>query len=174
MKKILFLISCVIILTGCSVGIEQNYGIQSVVFPESRLDVIKIKGTILNDSLIKSIAVNRTGVNELYPAKNISIAVINDSLTTRIALANTAITPSSEQQWLKGALILPSACYQFQSTIVIPENKRNEVLPITLIKIELDKLDKSKVWVAQFKIESAQDLIVNPLTNTNYLKITFN
>ncbi len=160
-------------LIGCDVEVEQNYGVSSVVFPESRQDVITIKGTISKDSLIKSIAVYRTGVRPTYPAIKVEISVDSDSLMNVVNQADTTLTPTTEQLWFMSVLELPSSCYQLQKSIVIPKDERVAYLPITLIKSELDKLDKSKVWMIAFKIDSAQDMVINESNNIEFLKIVF-
>ena len=161
------------LLAGCGVEVVQDYGVASVDFPESRQDSIIIKGTISKDSLISSIAVNRSGVSPTYPAINVVISISKDSLNSVINLANTAAVPTTGQKWFKGALELPAVCYQLQTAIVIPEDSRTAVLPITLIKSELDKLDKTKVWMTAFKIESAENMILNQSNNIEFLKIIF-
>ena len=173
MKKLIFLISCTVLLAGCGVEVVQNYGVTSVVFPESRQDSIIIKKTILQDSIISSIAVNRTGVSPTYPAINVIISVSKDSLNSVLNLANTAAVPTTDQLWFKGVLVLPDACYQLQTSIIIPENGRTAVLPITLIKTELDKLDKNKKWMIAFKIESAENMVLSKNNNIEFLKISF-
>lgn len=173
MKKLIFLISCIVSLISCDVEVEQNYGVASVVFPESRQDVITINGTILNDSLIKSIAVFRTGVTPTYQAIKVELSVDSDSLMNVINQADTASTPTTEQLWFKSVLELPASCYQLQKSLVIPKDERVAYLPITLIKSELDKLDKSKVWMIAFKIDSAQDIAINESNNIEFLKIIF-
>jgi hypothetical protein len=155
------------------VEVIQDYGVDSLVFPENRQDIITLKGTILADSLVSSIAVHRSGVSPTYPTKNIDIVVNTDSVNSVITSANTAITPTTEQLWFKGTTLLPANCYTLQSQIVMPANSRTASIPITLIKTEIDKLDKTKVWLTAFSIKENSDISVNKGNNINFLKIIF-
>jgi hypothetical protein len=173
MKKLIFLISCIVSLSSCGVEVLQDYGVDCLVFPESRQDIINIKGTISQDSVISSIAVHRSGVSPSYPAKTIGIIVNSDSVTAVINSANAATTPTTEQLWFKGVMLLPASCFTVQSPIVMPANSRTAPLSITLIKSEFDKLDKSKVWLTAFSISPANDLSLIKDNNINFLKIVF-
>ncbi len=173
MKKLIFLISCIVFLSACGVEVLQDYGVDSVIFPENRQDVININGSIKQDSIVSSIAVHRSGVSPTYPEKTIGIIVNTDSVTAIINSANTAITPSTEQLWFKGVMVLPASCFTVQSPIVIPANSRTAPLSITLIKSEIDKLDKTKVWLTAFSISPTNEINLIKNSNINFLKIVF-
>jgi hypothetical protein len=173
MKKLIFLISCLAMFSACGVEVLQDYGVDSIVFPESRQDTINIKGSIMQDSVVTSIAVHRSGVSPSYPAKTIGIIVNTDSVTAVINKANTAITPSTEQLWFKGVIVLPATCFTVQSPILMPANSRTAPLTVTLIKSEIDKLDKSKVYLTAFSISPANDITIIKENNINFLKIVF-
>ncbi len=173
MKRLAFLMSCIVLLSSCGVEVLQNYGVDSIVFPENRQDIINIKGTIIQDSVVSSFAVHRSGVSPTYPVKNIGIFVNTDSVTTVINKANTALTPSTEQLWFKGVMVLPATCFTVTTSIVMPANSRTAPLTVTLIKSEIDKLDKTKVWLTAFSISPANDITLINNNNINFLKIVF-
>lgn len=173
MKKIAFLISLIFVLSSCEVEVIQDYGVDSLVFPENRQDIITLKGTILADSLVTSIAVHRSGVSPTYPTKNIEIVINTDSVNSVIINANTAIEPTTEQLWFKGTVLLPASCYALQSQIVMPANSRTASIPIMFIKSEIDKLDKGKVWITALSIKENSNITVYKSNNINFLKIIF-
>lgn len=173
MKRIALILSCIVLFGSCSVEILEDYGVDSIVFPESRQDIINLKGTILKDSLVTSIAVHRSGVSPKYPARNIEIFVNTDSVNAVINKANSATTPTTEQLWFKGTSLLPASCFSLQPAIVMQANSRTACLPLTLIKSEIDKLDKTKVWITAFSIKENPEITIDKNNNINFMKIAF-
>lgn len=173
MKKLLTLISFIVMLSSCGVEVLQKYGVDAIVFPESRQDILTLHGSLKQDTLITSIAVHRTGVSPEYPAKTIEIFVNTDSVSSLIDRANAAVTPTTEQLWFKGAMVLPAECLTLLSPIVIPVNGRTASLPLTLNKAGIDKLNKSQVWITAFSISPVSDITLINSNTINFLKIEF-